>query len=156
VPRRCLIADCGLEITRPGAEYSGVERMETEFARGGKNLRGGIEAAEVQGSRPEVRAKGAAAKKALAARLRAETTPTARWIAARLSMGTRGALNHRLNRWSKPREQEPSSRTDPLPSASAPLPPPSPPPPPAKLPSKKWRDLILQVWHTDPLICPQC
>ncbi len=24
------------------------------------------------------------------------------------------------------------------------------------MPSKKWRDLILQVWHTDPLICPQC
>jgi len=30
------------------------------------------------------------------------------------------------------------------------------PPPPAKLPSKKWRDLIMQVWHTDPLICPRC
>jgi hypothetical protein len=30
------------------------------------------------------------------------------------------------------------------------------PPPPAKLPSKKWRDLILKVWHTDPLICPNC
>ena len=28
--------------------------------------------------------------------------------------------------------------------------------PPAKLPSKKWRDVILQVWHTDPLICPKC
>jgi len=41
-------------------------------------------------------------------------------------------------------------------AAPAPLRPPSTPPPPAKLPSKKWRDLILQVWHTDPLICPQC
>lgn len=41
-------------------------------------------------------------------------------------------------------------------AASAPLRPPSTPPPPAKLPSKKWRDLILQVWHTDPLICPRC
>ena len=39
---------------------------------------------------------------------------------------------------------------------SPPLRPPSTPPPPAKLPSKKWRDLILQVWHTDPLICPKC
>jgi hypothetical protein len=29
-------------------------------------------------------------------------------------------------------------------------------PPLAKLPSKKWRDLILQIWHTDPLICPRC
>ena len=41
-------------------------------------------------------------------------------------------------------------------AASTPLRPPSTPPPPAKLPFKKWRDLILQVWHTDPLICPQC
>ena len=41
-------------------------------------------------------------------------------------------------------------------AAAAPLRPPSNPPPPAKLPSKRWRDLILQVWHTDPLICPQC
>ena len=30
------------------------------------------------------------------------------------------------------------------------------PPPPKKLPSKKWRDLIMQVWHTDPLRCPKC
>ena len=29
-------------------------------------------------------------------------------------------------------------------------------PSPAKLPSKKWRDVILKAWHTDPLICPQC
>ena len=39
---------------------------------------------------------------------------------------------------------------------SAPLRPPGTPPPPAKLPAKKWRDLILKVWHTDPLICPNC
>ena len=30
------------------------------------------------------------------------------------------------------------------------------PPPPAKLPSKKWRDVILKVWHTDPLRCQKC
>jgi hypothetical protein len=30
------------------------------------------------------------------------------------------------------------------------------PPPPAKLPSKRWRDLILRVWHVDPLRCPVC
>jgi hypothetical protein len=30
------------------------------------------------------------------------------------------------------------------------------PPPPRRLPSKKWRDLIQQVWHTDPLRCPVC
>jgi hypothetical protein len=25
------------------------------------------------------------------------------------------------------------------------------PPPPVKLPSKRWRDMILRVWHVDPL-----
>jgi len=30
------------------------------------------------------------------------------------------------------------------------------PPPPRRLPSKKWRDLIMQAWHTDPLRCPEC
>ena len=39
-----------------------------------------------------------AAKVALAARLRAETTMTAGWIAERLGMGTRGYLNHLLYR----------------------------------------------------------
>ena len=29
-------------------------------------------------------------------------------------------------------------------------------PPPVKLPSKRWRDLILRVWHVDPLRCPVC
>ena len=44
------------------------------------------------------RPKGDAAKVALAARLRAETTLTVRWIAQRLEMGTRGHLNHLLYR----------------------------------------------------------
>ena len=30
------------------------------------------------------------------------------------------------------------------------------PPPPAKLPARKWRDLIRQAWHSDPLQCPVC
>jgi len=30
------------------------------------------------------------------------------------------------------------------------------PPPPGRLPSKRWRDLILRVWHVDPLRCPVC
>jgi hypothetical protein len=30
------------------------------------------------------------------------------------------------------------------------------PPPPLILPSKRWRDLIFQVWHVDPLRCPAC
>src|ERR1017187_8274200 len=31
-----------------------------------------------------------------------------------------------------------------------------PPPPPLNLPSKRWRNLILRVWHVDPLRCPVC
>ncbi len=34
--------------------------------------------------------------------------------------------------------------------------PPGSPPPPIKLPSRKWRDLIRQAWHVDPLQCPAC
>ena len=30
------------------------------------------------------------------------------------------------------------------------------PPPPRQLPSKKWRDVILRVWHADPLCYPCC
>jgi hypothetical protein len=30
------------------------------------------------------------------------------------------------------------------------------PPPPLELPSKRWRDLVLRVWHVDPLGCPVC
>ena len=33
---------------------------------------------------------------------------------------------------------------------------PGSPPPPLKLPSRKWRDLIRQAWHVDPLQCPVC
>ena len=32
----------------------------------------------------------------------------------------------------------------------------SSPPPSAKQPARKWRDLIRQPWHTDPLECPKC
>ena len=41
------------------------------------------------------------AKVAMAARLRAETTMTVDWIAERLGMGSRGYLNHLLNRQRK-------------------------------------------------------
>jgi hypothetical protein len=40
------------------------------------------------------RAKGDAGKVALAARLRAETAVTVKWIAERLQMGTAGYVNH--------------------------------------------------------------
>jgi len=47
------------------------------------------------------RAKGDRQKVQLAARLRAQTTVTVAWIAARLAMGTPGYLNNRLYRWRK-------------------------------------------------------
>ena len=53
----------------------------------------------------QTRPKGDGAKVALAARLRAETTMTAGWIAERLHMGTRGYLNHLLYRQRKPRRE---------------------------------------------------
>jgi REP element-mobilizing transposase RayT len=83
---------------RMGAEHYGAERAETAEARAeqiiGEELkRLGWDAAELQ-NRP----KGDAAKVALAARLRAETTMTVGWVAERLGMGTRGHLNHLLYR----------------------------------------------------------
>jgi hypothetical protein len=53
-------------------------------------------------------------KVALAARLRAEATMTVRWIAERLTMGTRGYLNHSLYRRRKLGGEYPISRTDPF------------------------------------------
>ena len=44
------------------------------------------------------RTEGDSVKVALAARLRAETTMTVGWIAERLTMDTRGYLNHLLYR----------------------------------------------------------
>ena len=45
------------------------------------------------------RAKGDLSKVAIAARVRAETVVTVKWIAERLGMGTAGYLNNRLHRW---------------------------------------------------------
>ena len=46
----------------------------------------------------KTRPKGDSVKLVLAARLRAETTMTVRWVAERLALGTRGYLNHLLYR----------------------------------------------------------
>jgi len=47
------------------------------------------------------RAKGDAAKVALAVRLRAQTVMTVKWIAERLGMGTSGYVSHLLYRQRK-------------------------------------------------------
>ena len=75
---------------RMGAEHYGAERQETAEARAEE-----IIAAELKrrGWREEDlgrRAKGGAVKVALAARLRAETVMTVKWVAERLRMGAPG------------------------------------------------------------------
>ena len=86
---------------RLGAEHYGAERAETAealteqiIARGG----GELKRRRWKETDLKMRPKGDAAKLALAARLRAETTLTVGWIAERLCMGTRGYLNHLLYR----------------------------------------------------------
>ena len=79
-----------------GAEHYGAERQETAEAEAEA-----IIAAELKrrGWRAEElgrRAKGDAVKVALAARLRAETVMTVKWMAERLQMGAPGYVNHLL------------------------------------------------------------
>lgn len=83
---------------RMGAEHYGGERQETMEAHAEgivlqelKRLRWGEDELEQ-------RAKGDPGKVALAARLRAETAVTVRWIAERLAMGAPGYVNHLLYR----------------------------------------------------------
>ena len=84
---------------RLGAEHYGGERRGDGGSAGGRDHRGGIEAAAVGGGGSRsATPKAIAAKVALAARLRAETTMTVGWIAERLGMGTRDHLNHLLYR----------------------------------------------------------
>lgn len=83
-------------------------------------------------------------------------TPTDFLAAITQHIPDKGAQMVRYYGWYSNKMRGQHHRTQNGGASSAPLRPPSTPPPPAKLPSKKWRDLILRVWHTDPLICPQC
>ena len=79
-----------------GAEHYGAERQETVEAHAE-----GIVAEEMKRRRwgeEELgrRAKGDARKVAVAARLRAETAVTVKWIAERLQTGAPGYVNHLL------------------------------------------------------------
>jgi REP element-mobilizing transposase RayT len=81
---------------RLGPEHYGTERQETGEARAE-----GIVARELKRRRWREedlgrRAKGDAGKVGLAARLRAETTVTVKWIADRLEMGAPGYVHHLL------------------------------------------------------------
>lgn len=90
---------------RLGAEHYGQERAETEEAKAERMIAEELKRRGWTAAGLEARAKGDAAKVALAARLRAETTMTVGWIAARLGMGSRGYLNHLLYRHRKARDE---------------------------------------------------
>jgi len=88
---------------RLGAEHYGQERAETESAKAERIIAQELRRRKWTARELRSRPKGAAEKVALAARLRAETTMTAAWIATRLDMGSRGYLNHLLYRRRKSR-----------------------------------------------------
>ena len=81
-----------------GAEHYGEERAETAEALAELIIAEELKRGRWQEADLKTRPKGDSVKVALAARLRAETTMTVGWIAERLTMGTRGYLNHLLYR----------------------------------------------------------
>ena len=83
---------------RMGAEHYGEERAETAETLAELIIAEELKRGQWQEADLKTRPKGDSVKVALAARLRAETTMTVGWIAERLTMGTRGYLNHLLNR----------------------------------------------------------
>jgi len=90
---------------RLGPEHYGEERAETEEAKAERIIAEELKRRKWKASELQARPKGAAAKVALAARLRTETTMTAGWIAERLGIGSRGYLNHLLYRRRKSRRE---------------------------------------------------
>jgi hypothetical protein len=99
-----------------GAEHYGEERAETAEALAELIIAEELKLGRWQEADLKTRPKGDSVKVALAARLRAETTMTVGWIAERLTMGTRGYLNHLLYRRRKLGKEETISRTDPFPT----------------------------------------
>ena len=83
---------------RMGAEHYGEERAESEATKAEGIIAEELKRRVWEATELRTRPKGDAAKVALAARLRAESTMTVGWIAERLGMGTRGYLNHLLYR----------------------------------------------------------
>jgi len=90
---------------RLGAEHYGEERSQTEEAKAQRIIAEELKRRKWKATELQARPKGAAEKVAMATRLRAETTMTVEWIAARLCMGSRGYLNYLLSRRSKTRQK---------------------------------------------------
>ena len=99
---------------RLGMEHYGAERAETDVVTAERIIAEELKRRQWKATTLQARPKGDAEKVALAARLRAQTTMTAEWIAERLGMGSRGYLNHLLYRRHKSREELSISRTDPF------------------------------------------
>ena len=85
-------------IERMGAEHYGEERAETAETLAELIIAAELKRGRWQEADLKTRPKGDSVTVVLAARLRAETTMTVRWVAERLTMGTRGYLNHLLYR----------------------------------------------------------
>jgi len=83
---------------RLGAEHYGAERQETLETHAEGIVVGELKRRRWGEGELRQRAKGDAVKVALAARLRAETAVTVKWIAERLAMGAPGYVNHLLYR----------------------------------------------------------
>ncbi len=100
--RKELLAQIG---ERLGAEHYGEERALAAEARAEQIIAEELQRRRWAPADLKTRSKGDPAKVALAARLRSETTMTARGIAERLDMGSRGYLNHLLYRVRKSGEK---------------------------------------------------
>jgi len=83
---------------RIGPEHYGAEPSDTEVAKAERIVAEQLHRRKWTVAELSTRPKGDPAKVTLAARLRAETTMTAAWIAELLAMGTRGHLNRLLYR----------------------------------------------------------
>ncbi len=86
---------------RLGAEHFGTERDETAVAKAERIIDEELKRLGWKKTDLPLKRKGDAAKVALAARLRSETTMTLNWIAERLAIGTKTYLNYLLYRWRK-------------------------------------------------------
>jgi REP element-mobilizing transposase RayT len=78
---------------RLGAEHYGAERLESAEAQSEEIVKEELKRRRWRDEDLGRRAKGDAVKVALAARLRAETVMTVKWIAERLQMGSPGYVN---------------------------------------------------------------
>ena len=90
---------------RLGAEHYGQERAETERSKAERIIAQELKRRRWTAAELKARRHGDPAKVEMAARLRTETTMTVGWIAERLSMGTRGYLNHILYQQRRSREK---------------------------------------------------